>query len=168
MSRTTTPLSDAACRTAKPRDRAYKLFDGDGLYLYVQPNGRKGWRMRYVKPDGKEGLTSFGNYPVISLIEARAKRLEVKRLLMQGIDPVENKRIAKIEAEVKGRTFEDVARDWHGEMSARWTPGHSKNVLRRLQTYVFPNIGARSIVDLDTHDLLQPLEPTMSARAFSR
>lgn len=87
ISRTTTPLSDAACRTAKPRDRAYKLFDGDGLYLLVQANGRKGWRMRYVKPDGKEGLTSFGNYPVISLTDARTKWLEVKRLLVQGIDP---------------------------------------------------------------------------------
>lgn len=46
MSRTTAPLSDAACRLAKPTDRAYKLFDGDGLYLLVQPNGRKGWRLR--------------------------------------------------------------------------------------------------------------------------
>ncbi|MCF5086122.1 DUF4102 domain-containing protein, partial [Pseudomonas gessardii] len=138
MSRTTTPLSDAACRTAKPRDRAYKLFDGEGLYLLVQANGRKGWRMRYVKPDGKEGLTSFGNYPVVSLTDARAKRLELKRLLTQGIDPIENKRSVKKEAEVKSRTFEDVALDWHRDMSPRWTPGHSKNVLRRLQTYVFP------------------------------
>jgi hypothetical protein len=55
MSRTTAPLSDSACRSAKPTDRAYKLFDGDGLYLLVQPNGRKGWRLRYVKPDGREG-----------------------------------------------------------------------------------------------------------------
>lgn len=158
MSRTTTPLSDAACRSAKPRERHYKLFDGDGLYLLVQTNGRKGWRLRYVKPDGKEGLTSLGNYPVITLIDARAKRLELKRLLSQGIDPIENKRSVKKEADAKGRTFEDVALDWHRDMSPRWTPSHSKNVLRRLQTYVFPHIGARSVVELDTHDLLQPLE----------
>lgn len=63
MSRTTAPLSDSACRSAKPTYRAYKLFDGDGLYLLVQPNGRKGWRLRYVKPDGREGLTSFGSSP---------------------------------------------------------------------------------------------------------
>jgi len=158
MSRTTTPLSDAACRTAKPRDRAYKLFDGEGLYLLVQANGRKGWRMRYVKPDGKEGLTSFGNYPVISLMDARTKWLEVKKLLAQGIDPVQNKRNVKIESRARGRTFEDVALSWHSEMSAKWTSGHSKAVLRRLQNYVFPLIGTRPIVDLDTHDLLQPLE----------
>ena len=158
MSRTTAPLSDAACRLAKPTDRAYKLFDGDGLYLLVQPNGRKGWRLRYVKPNGREGLTSFGNYPVIGLADARRKRLEVKRMLADGIDPIETKHQAKAEAVIKGRTFESVALDWHTEMSAKWAPGHSKTVMSRLKTHVFPLIGASAIVDLDTHDLMQPLE----------
>lgn len=56
MSRTTAALTDAACRLARPTGRPYKLFDGDGLYLLIQPNGRKGWRLRYVKPDGREGV----------------------------------------------------------------------------------------------------------------
>ncbi|EIK96788.1 integrase family protein [Pseudomonas sp. M47T1] len=158
MSRTTAPLTDTACRSAKPTDRAYKLFDGDGLYLLVQPNGRKGWRFRYVKPDGREGLTSFGNYPVITLADARRKRLEAKRQLANGIDPIESKRDAKTTAAINGRTFEDVALDWHKEMSAKWAPGHSKTVLSRLKTHVFPLIGARAIVELDTHDLMTPLE----------
>lgn len=158
MSRTTAPLTDTACRSAKPTDRAYKLFDGDGLYLLVQPNGRKGWRLRYVKPDGREGLTSFGNYPVITLGDARRKRLEAKRQLANGVDPIESKRDAKTTAAINGRTFEDVALDWHREMSAKWAPGHSKTVLSRLKTHVFPLIGARAIVDLDTHDLMTPLE----------
>ncbi|KJK09430.1 UNVERIFIED_ORG: integrase [Pseudomonas fluorescens] len=158
MSRTTAPLSDSACRSAKPTDRAYKLFDGDGLYLLVQPNGRKGWRLRYVKPDGREGLTSFGSYPVVGLADARNKRLAVKRMLAEGIDPIENKHQTKTQAAIKGRTFESAALDWHKSMSAKWAPGHAKTVLSRLKTHVFPLIGARSIVDLDTHDLMQPLE----------
>ncbi|WP_321361061.1 tyrosine-type recombinase/integrase [Pseudomonas extremaustralis] len=158
MSRTTAPLSDSACRSAKPTDRAYKLFDGDGLYLLVQPNGRKGWRFRYVKPDGREGLTSFGNYPVVGLADARKKRLEVKRMLAEGIDPIESKHQAKTQATIRGRTFEDAALDWHKAMSAKWAPGHAKTVLSRLKTHVFPLIGDRAIVDLDTHDLMQPLE----------
>ncbi|NVH62826.1 integrase arm-type DNA-binding domain-containing protein [Pseudomonas simiae] len=158
MSRTTAPLSDSACRSAKPTDRAYKLFDGDGLYLLVQPNGRKGWRFRYVKPDGREGLTSFGNYPVVGLADARKKRLEVKRMLAEGIDPIESKHQAKTQATIRGRTFENAALDWHKAMSAKWAPGHAKTVLSRLKTHVFPLIGDRAIVDLDTHDLMQPLE----------
>ena len=158
MSRTTAPLSDSACRSAKPTDRAYKLFDGDGLYLLVQPNGRKGWRLRYVKPDGREGLTSFGSYPVVGLADARNKRLAVKRMLAEGIDPIENKHQTKTQAAIKGRTFESAALEWHKAMSAKWAPGHAKTVLSRLKTHVFPLIGARSIVDLDTHDLMQPLE----------
>lgn len=142
MSRTTAPLSDSSCRSAKPTDRAYKLFDGDGLYLLVQPNGRKGWRLRYV----------------IGLADARRKRLDVKRMLADGIDPIETKHQAKAEAVIKGRTFESVALDWHTEMSAKWAPGHSKTVMSRLKTHVFPLIGPRAIVDLDTHDLMQPLE----------
>ncbi|MBD8682992.1 tyrosine-type recombinase/integrase [Pseudomonas sp. CFBP 13719] len=158
MSRTTAPLSDSACRSAKPTDRAYKLFDGDGLYLLVQPNGRKGWRFRYVKPDSREGLTSFGNYPVVGLADARKKRLEVKRMLAEGIDPIESKHQAKTQATIRGRTFESAALDWHKAMSAKWAPGHAKTVLSRLKTHVFPLIGDRAIVDLDTHDLMQPLE----------
>ncbi len=116
MSRTTAPLTDSACRLAKPRDRPYKLFDGDGLYLLIQPNGRKGWRLRYVKPDNREGLTSVGSYPVIGLADVRQKRLEAKRMLADGIDPVEHKRKAKTEDVVNGRTFKSAALDWHKHM----------------------------------------------------
>lgn len=158
MSHTTAPLSDTACRSAKPTDRACKLLDGDGLYLLVQRNGRKGWRLRYVKPNGREGLTSFGSYPVVGFADARNMRLAVKRMFAEGIDPIENKHQTKTQAAIKGRTFEGAALDCHKAMSAKWAPGHPKTVLSRLKNHVFPLIGARSIVDLDTHDLMQPLE----------
>lgn len=65
--RKTAPPTGTPCRTAKPRKREYKLFDGGGLDLLVQSNGRKGGRLRYVKPDGREGLTALSSYPVIRL-----------------------------------------------------------------------------------------------------
>ena len=79
-------------------------------------------------------------------------------MLAEGIDPIESKHQAKTQATIRGRTFEDVALDWHKAMSAKWAPGHAKTVLSRLKTHVFPLIGDRAIVDLDTHDLMQPLE----------
>lgn len=79
-------------------------------------------------------------------------------MLAEGIDPIETNHQAKTQAAIKGRTFESAALDWHKAMSAKWAPGHAKTVLSRLKTHVFPLIGARSIVDLDTHDLMQPLE----------
>lgn len=79
-------------------------------------------------------------------------------MLSNGIDPIETKYQAKAEAVIKGRTFESVALDWHTELSAKWAPGHLKTVMSRLKTHVFPLIGAHAIVDLDTHDLMQPLE----------
>jgi len=51
------------------RKREYKLFDGDGLDLLVQANGRNGGRIRYVKPDGREGLAALSSYPVIRLFQ---------------------------------------------------------------------------------------------------
>ena len=69
--------------------------------LLVQPNGRKGWRLRYVKPDGREGLTARGSYPVVGLAYARRKRLELKQQLANGIDPIQSKQI-KTQAVIKG------------------------------------------------------------------
>lgn len=106
-----------------PLSQAHQLrlqaFDGDDLYLLVQPNGRKDWRLRYVKPDEREGLTSFGSYPVVSLADACNKRLEVKRMLAKDIDPIEIKHQAKTQGAIKGRTFESAALEWHKAISTK-------------------------------------------------
>ncbi|HSX88781.1 MAG TPA: Arm DNA-binding domain-containing protein, partial [Pseudomonas sp.] len=67
MARTVTPLTDPKCEAAKARDKDYKLFDGQGLYLLVKPTGVKSWRFKYTKPDGRGGLTAFGDYPALTL-----------------------------------------------------------------------------------------------------
>ena len=79
-------------------------------------------------------------------------------MLAEGIDPIASKQQAKAGAVVRGHTFERVALDWLKEMSVKWAPGHSRTALSRLKTHVFPLLGARAIVDLDTFDLMQPLE----------
>lgn len=109
MPRLAIPLSDLKCRTAKPRDRAYKLFDGGGMYLYVAPSGSKTWRLRYFKPSGKEGTLIIGKYPIVSLAVARTKRDEAKALLLDNLDPMEEKQKAKIAAQRASLLFETVA-----------------------------------------------------------
>src|SRR3546814_15946588 len=84
------PLKELEIRYAAKRQRPYKLSDGGGLHLLVQPSGSKLWRMKY-RFDGKEKLLSFGKYPLITLAIAWAKRDDAKLLLDQGKDPAEDK-----------------------------------------------------------------------------
>lgn len=72
-------LTDTAARNAKPREKPYKLSDGHGLYLQVDPSGSKLWRLKYRFND-KEKRLSFGVYPVVSLAHARERQLEARRL----------------------------------------------------------------------------------------
>ena len=85
------PLNARQVETAKPRDKAYKLADGGGLYLMVNTNGSKYWRMKY-RFAGKEKKLSFGTYPDISLAEARTKRDEARKVLANDKDPGEIKK----------------------------------------------------------------------------
>lgn len=72
--------------SSKPKEKDYKLSDGGGLYLLVKTNGGKYWRLKY-RIDGKEKLLAIGIYPTVTLADARRKRDDAKRLLVEGIDP---------------------------------------------------------------------------------
>ena len=96
MARTVVPLTDARCRNAKTTDKELKLFDGGGLYLRVDKGGNKGWRFKYLFL-GKECRMSFGNYPTVSLAEARAEREKAKKLLIKGENPAGVKQAKKLE-----------------------------------------------------------------------
>lgn len=87
-------LTDSTIRTLKPKKTAQKLSDGGGLFLHVLPNGSKHWRMAY-RYGGRQKLLSFGPYPLVSLREARDKRDEAKKLLLDDIDPLALKQEAK-------------------------------------------------------------------------
>jgi integrase len=97
------PLSEFKINKAKPREKAYKLTDGEGLFLLVKPNGSKLWQQKYHFM-GKERLLSHGKYPVVSLAKARTKREEAKRHLDDDKDPATEKRLEELEAKVASRT----------------------------------------------------------------
>lgn len=90
-----TPLTDVAVRTAKPREKSYKLANGQRMYLEVMPTGAKYWRIRY-RIDGKEKRMVLGVYPAVSMLQARKARDAVKDALRAGLDPSQEKRREKM------------------------------------------------------------------------
>nr|WP_319515058.1 integrase arm-type DNA-binding domain-containing protein [uncultured Cohaesibacter sp.] len=104
-------LSNFAIKHAKPKEQPYKLFDGQGLFLLVNPNGRKWWRHKYAF-DGKEKLLSFGTYPEVSLKEARAKREDARKLLASGQDPSMRRKQESLQRTLaNAQTFSSVAQE---------------------------------------------------------
>lgn len=148
------PLTDTAVRNAKSRPKAYKLFDGAGMYLEVGPGGQKGWRLKY-RIYGIEKRISLGGYPQVRLSEARKSREDARRLVAQGIDPSqERKRLKVIAATAAANSFEAIAREWHEGESPAWVPAHAKRKLNRLERDIFPEIGGRPIASITAPELL--------------
>ncbi len=150
------PLSDAKVRNAKPREKQYKLFDGDGLFLLVTPNGKKGWRFKY-RFAGKEKLISFGTYPEVSLSDAREKRLAARKQVAADIDPSQVRRAQQQSAVQDLDSFEVVAREWHQKFTPTWTEVHAHTTLRRLERDVFPGLGSLPIAEIKAPDVLKIL-----------
>lgn len=148
-------LTDAKIRAAKPDDKPYKLADSGNMFLLVHPNGSRYWRLRY-RFLGKEKTLALGVYPEVSLSEAREKRDAARKLIAEGTDPCEQKRIKKSVPET-AQTFEGIARRWH-KSNKKWSASHSEKILKSLETHVFPFIGTRDITTLRTPDLLVPVK----------
>jgi len=151
------PLTDAAVRQAKPRDKDYKLADGGGLYLLVKTTGGKYWRLKY-RVDRKEKLLAMGVYPDVTLAYAREKRDEARKTLVQGLDPgVVRKAIKTAKGEKAANSFEVVAREWFEKMKPTWADTHSEKIIRRLEVDVFPWLGDRPIADITAPEILTVL-----------
>lgn len=143
--------------TAKPKDKPYKLADGGGLYLLVNPNGAKYWRLKY-RVAGKEKLLALGVYPDVTLADARSKRDEAKRGIAGGIDPNEAKREEKAIREAQiNNTFQDLATEWHSSKLKRWSAGYASDIMEAFNKDVFPYIGKKPIAEIKPLELLNVL-----------
>ncbi|ELY6225267.1 tyrosine-type recombinase/integrase [Cronobacter muytjensii] len=149
-------LTDIKVRTTKPSDRLFKLIDGKGIHLLINPNGSKYWRLQY-RFDGKQKVLALGVYPMVSLGEARRKLDEAKKLVSDDIDPSEKKKADKIE-QSEALTFESVARDWHMACKRKWSDSHGERELKSMEDGLFTAIGKRKIFELNTRDLLAPIK----------
>ncbi|EPO7652767.1 MULTISPECIES: tyrosine-type recombinase/integrase [Enterobacter cloacae complex] len=142
---------------AKPREKAYKLADGAGLYLEVVPSGSRYWRMKY-RFNGKEKRLAFGVYPAVSLAQARALRDDAKKKLAEGIDPSFAKKEEKLVRDVQlNNTFQTVALEWHGTKVGRWSEGYASDILEAFNKDIFPYIGQQPVNDIKPLVLLNVL-----------
>jgi integrase len=170
-------LTDTQCRTAKPKDKPYKLSDGKGLYLEIKPNGVKAWRYRFELRDGdaiRESVFAIGDYATASsgetadeaqarrggrrftLAEARDERAKARALVKQGINPAHNRQLERIKREQENATtFEAVAKEWLALKD--WEEVTKARRLDMLTRVVFPKIGSLPVMSITPAHILDVL-----------
>ena len=161
-------LNDAKVKAAKPSDTAYKLADSGQLYLYVTPAGGKLWRMNYTFGRNAAGrpvqkTLSIGAYPIVTLVQAREKRDEAKRALLDGRDPAIVKQVTKAaRSAAADNTFQVVACRWFEKKSGwvlskldDWRAVHGAARVRDAANWTKPGVRGWSAVHSD--DVLKSL-----------
>lgn len=150
-------LTVAEVRNARAGERAYKLADEKGLFLYVTTAGAKSWRHKY-RFGGREKLATYGLFPDVSLAEARDRRDAARVLLRQDKDPVlEAERARQAAVAAAGSTFKASALAWHEDERPRWSPRHATVVMNALTRDVFPEFGRMPIADVTGPVILKAL-----------
>ena len=148
------PLTDIKIKSLKPKEKPYKVFDGGGLYIYVSCAGSKTFRIKYTF-NKKENIYTVGEYPQVSLRDARFRLLEIKELILQGIDPaVEKKKIIPHKEE---NTFRAVSVEWIEKQNSRWSEGHRRMIEYRLQHYLYNFIGEIPVNEITAPQVLYVL-----------
>ena len=146
-------LTDSKIKSAKPKDKAYKLSDSGGLYLHVQVSGAKYWRCKY-RFLGKEKLLSFGTYPALTLAKARSMRDQAKEQLKNHIDPALIKQQQKDgRYEAAANSFNAIAQEWFIKHGATLSPQTADRKKATLDNDIVPYLGKRPIAEIETYEL---------------
>jgi len=150
-------LTVVAIKSAKPKEKPYKMADEKGLYLLVNPKGSKLWKFKY-RFSGLEKKLSFGAFPDVSLAAARDARDEARRQLTNTIDPgILKNSVKRSKKMVEENSFEAVAREWHAKFTPQWSKSHGERILIRLEQNIFPWVGKRPINEVNAPEILSTL-----------
>lgn len=151
-------LTELQIKKAQPKEKVYRLFDGHGLHIEINPKGQKWWRYKYLY-NGKEKRMSLGVYPEISLKEARERHIEERLKLAKGTDPSAARKVQKQQTFTsKTNTFEALGREWFETYKKGVTEGQSTRVIRRLDRDIFPFLGKLPIQDIKVADIKTALD----------
>ncbi|MGR5325009.1 integrase domain-containing protein [Vibrio sp. PNB22_2_2] len=173
MAKTTTRLTDKEIKAAKPQEKEYNLFDGDGLRLRVKPNGSKHWILNYYRPNSrKRANLSLGKYPDLPLAKARKATMEAKELLAEGVDPQEKRKQEQQEHKaIHQHTFFNVANEWFEIKKGDVTADYAVDIWRSLELHIFTRLGeipVREITAPQVIELLKPIEAKGSLETVKR
>ncbi len=136
-----------------------KYFDGNGLYLRVDPNGGQYWVQRIVIR-GKRREIGLGTPELVTLAEAREAARKNRALAYAGEDPIALRNEAKAVL-----SFEDAAREVHRLHRPTWrNEKHAAQFLSTLETYAFPRIGRVRVSQVTTADVLAVLSPIWTSK----
>lgn len=150
-------LKEVAIRSAKPGPKPYKLSDGGGLFLLINPNGSKLWRLKY-RAAGKEKLLAVGAYPDVPLANARDSREKARRLLAAGGDPGVHKRTEKARTRAAAaNSFEAVAKEWLALKVDELAPVTFNKARWMLEAFAYPHIGGQPLDEIEPADVLVAL-----------
>lgn len=147
---------------AKPKDKPYRLLDANGLYLYVPASGKKVWQLRY-KVAGKEKVMTLGKYPFVSLIEAREKAYEARKIVSEGLDPIQSRK--KTEADT---SFSSIYKEWYQHKQDVWSEGYASELGRMFTDDILPMIGSMDINDIEPMQILAVIRHFESRGAMER
>lgn len=161
-------LTDAKIKNSRPKEKPYAIQDGNGLYLEIRPSGGKFWRYRFWLTPKKDGRYTIGQYPAVSLAEARKQREWAREQVKAGISPME----AKIRQEEAANsesinTFKFVAEEWMKKKWPTWRQASASQTKNLLNLHVFPAFGNRQIKEITSADILALLHKMEAGGAKS-
>jgi integrase len=164
MAKITKPLTNTEVSQAKPKDNDYTLLDGEGLQLRVKTSGTKSWLFNYYHPITKKRKNlSLGQYPALTLAEARKQRASSKELLTNNIDPKEYRDDQLSDEKLKmGFTLKSIALDWFEVKKTKIAETTSKSLWRNFENHLFPSIGHRPIDKILAPEVIKTLKPLAS------
>ena len=163
MAKTTNRLTAVGIKNLKDKGL---YADGGGLYLRITDSGTRGWIFRFSR-NGRTRDMGLGTCAEISLASAREIAEECRKLLKQGMDPIEarKKTAAKQNGSPNSVTFREAAERYITAHEPSWkNPKHRQQWRNTLNSYAIPNIGDMDVAEITTEDVLRVLEPIWQAK----
>lgn len=154
-------LSDTKVKTLKPKDKVYRILDAERLYIEVRPTGTKVWRFKFTL-NGKEGTVSFGEYPAVSLQEARKLKDEAKVKLAKGLNPSLEKKKEKLEQQIlASNTFKSIAEEYVVEQMKYKSEAYVGRFKDCMQKDIYKAIGHMPVTEITSAHVLAVMKSTV-------